>query len=181
MPVQIGAKRESNFDDPLGLLSDCHRRIERFLAVLTRLSSELQGAALSEDHRRSLDTALKYFRESARRHTADEEESLFPRLRERGLTERLESLDADHERAQRIHAEVDRLGELWLSRGRLSTDETRNLSGAVTELGELYRQHIAIEDKEVFPAAAAALTSKEIEAVGAEMVARRGLHFEPPV
>ncbi len=30
MPISIGQKLESDFRNPLGLLSDCHRRIERF-------------------------------------------------------------------------------------------------------------------------------------------------------
>ncbi|HEY1499076.1 MAG TPA: hypothetical protein VGF88_05825 [Acidobacteriaceae bacterium] len=34
MPAHIGAKLYSGFDDPCGMLHDCHRRIERFLAVL---------------------------------------------------------------------------------------------------------------------------------------------------
>ena len=37
MPISIGARPQSGFDDPLGLLSDCHRRIESFLGVLIRV------------------------------------------------------------------------------------------------------------------------------------------------
>ena len=42
-------------------------------------------------------------------------------------------------------------------------------------LGTLYARHIAIEDHEVFPAAAGALTAIDINAIGIEMAARRGL------
>ena len=38
MPIVIGAKRESDFTDPIGMLGDCHRRIEMFLNV-ERLSA----------------------------------------------------------------------------------------------------------------------------------------------
>jgi hypothetical protein len=34
VPIVIGAKRESDFKDPNGMLGDCHRRIERFLNAL---------------------------------------------------------------------------------------------------------------------------------------------------
>jgi len=34
MAIQIGAKPDSGFDDPIGMLKDCHRRIERFLGIL---------------------------------------------------------------------------------------------------------------------------------------------------
>ena len=37
MPIQLGAAPEHGFDSPLGLLSDCHRRIERFLEQLLRV------------------------------------------------------------------------------------------------------------------------------------------------
>lgn len=39
MPVTIGAKRESDFTDPLGMLSDCHRRVERFLQALIKVTT----------------------------------------------------------------------------------------------------------------------------------------------
>lgn len=33
MAFQIGAKPDSSFDDPIGMLKDCHRRIESFRAA----------------------------------------------------------------------------------------------------------------------------------------------------
>src|SRR5690242_8284716 len=118
MPVVIGSKPESTFSDPVGLLTDCHRRIERFLGVLVQVSN--QAAPLNDDQRASLDTALRYFREAAPKHTADEEESLFPRLRalqRAELTPVLQKMDAlenDHDQAEGIHGEIDRLGQSWL-------------------------------------------------------------------
>ena len=78
MPVQIGSKAH-NFGDPTGLLSDCHRRIEMFMQVLERVAQTIDSSP-EEEVRQSLETALRYFREAAPKHTADEEESLFPRL-----------------------------------------------------------------------------------------------------
>src|SRR4051812_29901771 len=109
MPIVIGAKPESNFTDPLGLLTDCHRRIERFLYVLVRIGAETGGGPLTPEQRTALETALRYFREAAPKHTADEENSLFPRLRALSAAEELGSLEADHQHADRAHAEVDRL------------------------------------------------------------------------
>jgi hemerythrin-like domain-containing protein len=77
----IGAKRESDFTDPVGMLGDCHRRIVRFLHILVSLAIEESGGPLSDQQRTLLATSLRYFREAAPKHTADEEESLFPRLR----------------------------------------------------------------------------------------------------
>ena len=80
MPVQIGAKAH-NFSDPTGLLSDCHRRIEMFLRSLEGVAFVIDRP-LTEEARAALKSALRYFREAAPKHTADEEESLFPRLRQ---------------------------------------------------------------------------------------------------
>src|SRR5215472_18065664 len=80
MPVQIGSKSHS-FSEPTGLLSDCHRRIEMFLTTLESVAS-LVDKPLDKQAQTALESALRYFREAAPKHTADEEESLFPRLRQ---------------------------------------------------------------------------------------------------
>ncbi len=81
MPIAIGQKLESDFRNPLGLLSDCHRRIERFLDGLIVISEEAQGNKIDDVQRQQFEVGLRYFRVAAPKHTLDEEESLFPRLR----------------------------------------------------------------------------------------------------
>jgi hemerythrin-like domain-containing protein len=181
MPIVIGAKRESDFTDPIGMLSDCHRRIEMFLNVLVRVAEQAQGQALTEEQRGALETALRYFREAAPKHTADEEESLFPRLRQienadlRALMGRIEFLEEEHLCADRSHAEVDNLGQLWLRDGTLRAEQASRLLTLLVQLRDLYRHHIATEDNEVFPTAAAALSAADREAIGGEMASRRSI------
>jgi hemerythrin-like domain-containing protein len=181
VPVVIGGKPEKSFGDPIGLLIDCHRRIEHFLSVLAQISKDARGGPLTEPQRSALDNALRYFREAAPKHTADEEETLFPVLRLIGRSEvqcllgRIDSLQAEHFEADKAHAEMDRLGQAWLTNGLLSQDEATHFADLAAELGELYRGHIAIEEGEVFPVAAGVLDTRQREAMGAEMAARRGL------
>src|SRR5215510_11156375 len=105
MPFQIGRKSHS-FSEPTGLLSDCHRRIELFLASLERVAASTERP-LNSESQLALEAALRYFREAAPKHTADEEESLFPRLRQienadvRALMGRIESLEEEHVCADR--------------------------------------------------------------------------------
>ena len=73
MPVQIGVKTH-NFSDPTGLLSDCHHRIEMFLRSLERIAIVIHRP-LTEEGRAALESALRYFRDAAPKHTADEMES----------------------------------------------------------------------------------------------------------
>ena len=179
MPIVIGAKPESNFTDPIGLLTDCHRRIERFLSILVKLGAN--AGTLDQERRTALDTALKYFREAAPKHTADEEETLFPRLRSldrpevAGVLQKVESLETDHARADRAHAEIDALGQQWLRAGTLEAPGAERFRALAAELEELYRNHIAIEEREVFPLAAVSLAKPERDAMGTEMAARRGV------
>jgi hemerythrin-like domain-containing protein len=177
MPVQIGQKPESDFSNPLGLLSDCHRRIERFLGVLVRISEKRNGAELSAEEKAALETALTYFRDAAPKHTSDEEDSLFPRLREAAVAalECLENLEGDHQAAARDHEIVDLLGTRWLTDGKLASEHAVELSEALTRLSSLYTRHITIEDTELFPLAAKVLPANQLAAVGREMADRRGV------
>lgn len=178
MPIVIGAKPESNFADPIGLLTDCHRRIERFLNVLVRVAQDAHGGPLTAEQRAAFDNALRYFREAAPKHTADEESTLFPRLREcpetRDVLLQVEALEADHQQADAAHAEIDRLGREWLDRDQLAPADADRLAALLTELSALYREHIAVEETAVFPAAKA-LTEADRLAMGQEMAARRGV------
>lgn len=181
MPITIGAKPDSPFSEPIGLMTDCHRRIEKFLGQLLLIAREDRGRALPEDRRSALETALKYFRGAAPLHTQDEEASLFPRLREVGGPEaeaalaRLEKLEADHRVADEAHASVDRLGERWLKEGSLSASDAAGLEQELARLQDIYWGHIAVEDNEVFPLASRLLNEDQIRVVGREMATRRGL------
>lgn len=185
MPVTIGAKPESGFGDPIGLLSDCHRRIERFLSVLVQVSAQARGGALTGEQRTALETALRYFRKSAPVHTADEEESLFPRLRAlnrpavKEVLERVDTLERDHAEAAISHAEVDSLGQDWLASGSLPPAGIARFANLLTGLLELYRAHILVEERNVFPAANL-LNEAQRSAIGAEMAVRRGIENIQP-
>jgi hemerythrin-like domain-containing protein len=183
MPVQIGQKQESDFSNPLGLLRDCHRRIEHFLEVLIRVCQGVMGGPLQAGERVALEKALDYFRNSAPKHTADEENSLFPRLREwareparaQPALECLAGLEGDHEAAARDHEIVDALGRRWLEEGSIGADSLREMQQALDRLARRYERHIAIEDQELFPLSAQALLPKQLAEVGREMAERRGV------
>jgi len=179
MHVQIESSAQASFEQPLQLLMDCHRRIEHFLQVLARLVDVEVGEELSDEQRRALETALTYFRDAAPRHTQDEEQSLFPRLREAAGTEAIEAfklmdaLEADHVRADNLHRQIDARGLEWLRSGGLSPVGRAEMSLWLKELQPLYQRHLQIEDGEIFPFAGRTLTPEQIHAVGGEMKDRR--------
>ena len=184
MPIRIGKQIESDYSNPLGLLSGCHRRIEQFLDVLIKVTSQARGADLSEDQRNGLEVALRYFREAAPKHTLDEEESLFPRMlasadeRARSALALLDELHADHVSAEVAHMEVEALGNNWLSDGFLSVERADRLSALLEQLKSTYQRHIAIEDLEVFPLAGQVLNALDLGAVGREMALRRSINLK---
>lgn len=181
MLTQIGGKRESNFTEPLGMLSDCHKRIQYFLRTLVTLTEHALEGPLNQDRRIRLETALRYFREGGPRHTADEEESLFPRLRCIDTPEahqafaKIERLEADHRQAETMHREVDALGREWLSNGHIADAAAAGLTALLTSLSEIYEHHLVVEETEIFAIARAALSDAEKESLGLEMARRRGI------
>jgi hemerythrin-like domain-containing protein len=184
MRVILGAKPEHGFGQPLGLLSDCHRRIEAFLGVMIRVLERTGGKVLTPEEQGALEAALAYFDTAAPRHTQDEEESLFPRLRAScdpaavAAMARVDALEADHQLAEALQAEVGTLCRLWLARGHLEAPEAEHVGRLLTDLREIYARHIGVEDTEIFPLAGRVLSGSELFEVGVEMAARRGLEHD---
>ncbi len=176
MSIQIGAKPDSGFDDPLGMLQDCHRRIERFLQVLCVVAERACGRTLTEEEIAAVTAALHYFREGGSRHNADEEESLFPRLRaaEGGRSaNELAHLEEDHRHAGELHRKIEALYGKWMDAGALNSGEQHDLRSATTELAGIYSEHIKLEELIVFPNAARVLDKAAIAAMGQEFKERR--------
>lgn len=179
MTISIGNKTDSDFNDPIGLLEDCHRRIEKFLNVLLTLANQAQGKSLTEEECAAIKTSLQYFREAAPKHTADEEESLFPRLRAsqhhaaKDIVSNLDHLQTDHAAAVQSHGAIDELFRQWLADGFLSAPDCVRLTSLLHSLQDVYSRHIREEETQIFPNAARVLTTVDLRAVGLEMAKRR--------
>lgn len=179
MPIHIGTKAH-DFSDPTGLMSDCHRRIEMFLGSLQRVAKGVDRPLTNEAHA-AFESALRYFNEAAPKHTADEEVSLFPRLRQidepavESAISTLDALEDDHRRADALHAEVHALGLRCLEQGHLSAGEAGRFRQAVSDLASVYAEHIRIEDEIVFPVAKRILSDGDKSAIAKEMASRRNI------
>jgi hemerythrin-like domain-containing protein len=184
MVLIIGDNPGSDFRDPIGLLADCHRRIEKFLDVLELVAHSCQGDILDVEHRQAFEVALRYFQVSAPKHVSDEEVSLFPRLlvsagsRLSLLSELLDRLNREHRSMSRSHEEVDDLGRCWLADHVLHPHEMTRLVKIIDEMKDVYKQHIAIEEREIFPLALAILSPDDLQLIGNEMAGRRNLRIQ---
>jgi hemerythrin-like domain-containing protein len=161
-----------SFDDPLGMLAACHRRIERQLATLARLQRHLPEHGCDGDARAAARGILRYFDNAAPNHHADEEESLFPRLTlaASDLRALVRDLERDHA-ALAVHWR--RLRPLLAA---IAGGQRANLSpGQVRTVTATYEAHIAREEDVLLPRAAQLFDAATLEIVGGEMAARRGV------
>ncbi|MFZ0394239.1 MAG: hemerythrin domain-containing protein [Terracidiphilus sp.] len=173
MGVQIGAKPDAGFDDPIGMLTDCHRRIEQFLGILCVVAERARGRAMSDEEAAAVEAALAYFRVGGRRHNADEEESLFPRMRATGDTDDVGELEHEHRDAGALHARVEELYAKWPVQAGLEAGMQKELAESTEGLKRLYAKHIEREETVVFPRAARTLNAEAIAEMGREFRARR--------
>lgn len=175
MAIQIGAKPDSGFDDPIGMLADCHRRVEGFLGILCVVVERAQNRELTDEEKGAVQSAIHYFRLGGQRHTADEEESLFPRLRGKPnpAIDAITGLQSDHRRANRLHDSIENLYLTWISSDKLAPVEKEQLLSQTGQLKDLYSAHILTEESIVFPYAAKVLDSEVIAKIGAEFKMRR--------
>lgn len=160
-----GAARRSSLDEPLEHLMACHRRIEERLETLERAAAHLEDRP--EEALGAFRSAFAFLDTSGALHTADEEESLFPRLMaalERGERAYLAGLEHDHTEAHRIYTEL-----------KLSLDRPAQARHLVERLCALYRAHIASEDEVLQEYARVHLSAEQLAEIGREMKDRRGL------
>ena len=129
-----------------------------------------QGRNLTDEERNAVKAALEYFRTGGQRHTADEEESLFPRLRKSNAKsfEEIDRLEDDHREANDLHGSVERLYSAWIESGSLGSEEAQQLRSQTARLKQLYSDHIQVEETIVFARAIHVLDSHAIAAIGTE-------------
>jgi hypothetical protein len=142
----------------LDQLDRSHRRHDEAMRSLIEAAAEGDLGGVAE--------AIEFLERTSRRHFADEEESLFPRLaaRDPGLTIALDRIAGEHRDHEARHARL---------RAHLEAGRTSQLLPEAEALDAVYRRHVAEED-ELFSRARDLLDADDDDAILAEMDARRG-------
>lgn len=168
------APPSSSLESPVDHLNACHRRIEERLLTLERIGPHLRERA--EEARTALQAVFWFFDSSGANHTADEEESFFPRFAARVSPEEqqfLNDLQMEHTKAESIY---DRLKTHV---GGMAVPPTESDQAIYIELAAalcaIYRQHIQNEDLRFPLIANRTLTNDDLDAIRQEMKQRRGL------
>ena len=169
----------AGFEAPFEMLAACHERVERMLALQTRLQQHLQEKGRDEAARQAARDVMRYFDLAAPLHHQDEELHVFPPLLagpDAGLRIVVERLLQDHRTMGRSWPEARHVLELiaesptagWTP---LAATQTAALDG----FAALYVRHLADEDHLVYPAAETALTGQALQAMSRDMMQRRGV------
>ena len=168
-----GSGGAADFDHPLEMLSACHDRIDERCELLHRLVAHLDCKGCDDQARQAATGVLRYFDTAGQHHHADEEEDLFPALVATGhpaAAPLVAQLRAEHAQMSRAweHLRVTLATVAAGAAGALDT-------GAVEDFTKLYRDHIAHEERALFPLASDLLGEHAIRAMGARMAERRGV------
>lgn len=161
--------------DAVDLLLACHDRIRNFTGIALRLA-DAEGAG-ADAISNAAEAVHRYYSIALPLHEADENESVYPRL-ERRLTEAGEraSLRSMVDQHGPIDAVVARLIPVWSD----IKDHPEKLAGHVTsmradaqQLQDLWTEHLALEEKIVFPLIRDRLTPEDLRDIHLEMKQRR--------
>lgn len=173
--MMLFADTAAGFDDPLGLLAACHRRMEGFCDTLERLEAHVEAFGADDEARTAALRVLEYFDRAAPQHHADEEIDLLPLLEYRADTEASRAAVA----AWAVRTADEHGGQIvaWhrLRDGLVALTESRAAEPLTpSDFVSAVRSHYRFEDAEVFPLARALLTPPDLVRLGRCMAERRG-------
>ena len=170
--IQTRPTAASEPEDAISLLLGCHQRIRHFTQVALRLAENPYAPAA--DRADAAKSVLRYFQIALPLHEADENESVYPRLREKlsvgELSEANETMVSQHTEIDRVIAE---LIPLWQSTADRGEQLDSHLLATTEYLQQLWDIHLSLEEEQVIPALREHLTQRDLSAIRAEMTSRR--------
>lgn len=167
---------------PLPAFASAHRELDR---ELNRMADALEVCAAGVVERfdaaaGGMGLAMRRFDQIERLHGEDEERSLHPRLRE-AVPDRLgwlAMLASEHARVEAgwvvLRPRLETLRQQLEAGGNPDPAEAAELARDFGRLAAALRAHMALEDRELLPLAAAALDASMLAAIAREMRERRG-------
>ena len=166
-----------DFDQPIAVLKHCHDKIRKQLQTLQRLLAHLPMAGPDSEAQQAATAVLRYFREAAPNHHADEEEDLLPMLQATAAGADLALLQGLLPQILEEHREMELI---WIKlaaqlEGILSGTATALLHGDVTRFVNLYTAHMEKEEAHVAPMAKRLFGAGQMRQLGLAMRARRNI------
>jgi hemerythrin-like domain-containing protein len=156
------------------VLDECHRQTLGALARLEAVVASLDGGPIEAQTRVAAAAVVRHFSTTARQHHEDEERHVFPKLAagsDAALQHAVQRLQQDHLwleedwRELQPHLDAIACGQSWYDIAVLR--EGSEIFAALS------RDHIALEESCLYPAARTLLGACEQHEMGREMAARR--------
>jgi hemerythrin-like domain-containing protein len=178
--IQIHSRKSAapaaGFEQPFEMLQACHERVQRMLALLSRLRQHLPAHGADDQARQAARDVMRYFDQAAPEHHRDEERHVFPALLAQGEP-------ATVVLVQRLQHDHRQMEARWVAaRGVLSAVAAGELdtlgpeeNSALDAFASLHAGHIDAEEQIAYPAATVLLAGAPLEAMSRDMMARRGL------
>ena len=180
--VQIGLPGHSapgvGFEAPFEMLDACHERVERMLRLLGKIREHVQTHGADAQARDAARDVMRYFDQAGPHHHEDEERHVFPPLlaqRDPAVLAVVIRLKQDHREMAVMWARVRAAllglvdaGEGWAG---FSAEDAQRFDA----YDALYRRHLVEENGVVYPAARSLIRGEALQAMSADMMARRGV------
>ena len=166
------------FEAPFEMLSACHERVERMLALLIQLRHYLSSHGWDDQAAKAATDVMRYFDLAAPHHHLDEEMHVFPAilaLHDAILDALVLRLKQDHFEMEKSWVVVKQLlasvvnadANTWVA-----FNDANN--GALDAFASAYNEHINQEEWAIYPAAKQACSNDQLAAMSYEMRRRRG-------
>jgi hemerythrin-like domain-containing protein len=178
-PIRLSslvAAPAAGFEEPFEMLAACHERMQRMLVLLARLRAHLATHGADTQAQQAARDVLRYFDQAAPQHHRDEELHVFPPLLAAGdarITPVVQQLLREHAQMeaswQPARAVLLRIVEGAVQ--RMTPDD----EAALDSFAGLYAGHLRAEEEVAYPAAMPLLDPAAQQAMGKEMMRRRGV------
>ena len=176
MPLSAKPLQPDSFLDPLHIILTEHDRQRRVAEWLWTHSADQWLAPIQEQ----VATLLAYLTRDLLLHHRDEEDDLFPVLRARcvptdGIETILAELDRDH--AAESFLVRDIAVDLRVVAESRDLEAPARFFTSLRIFAEGQRRHLSWENRVVMPLAGKRLTRQDLETLGRNMAARRGIDY----
>ena len=164
------------FEAPFEMLDACHERVERMLRLLGKIREHVQSHDADTQAREAARDVMRYFDLAGPHHHEDEERHVFPPLlaqRDPSVVAVVIRLKQDHREMAvmwaRVRAALSALEEAGDDWAGFSAEDAHRFDA----YDALYRRHLLDENGVVYPAARSLIRGEVLQAMSADMMARR--------
>jgi hypothetical protein len=179
-PAEFGI----HVDDPIEHLGHCHQLIESSLITVKNavIGLGLTTPVLRVEAVAALDYELALLQLLANLHSRDEEESLFPRLKNRASVESgfaaelIPLIESQHRAQEAVLGQLAACLYNFPAEGPAAEERLARLTSLAEQLDYLFRVNLALEEEKVIANCRRALTARELEGMRQEMSLRFKSH-----